>query len=86
MIRRDIGMYEQVPWWYGLSWHNMFTKKFACYPIGIHWVMKLGYWFLTDLCWHWRPTKFESLLMDQYRVGFHDGVDYATRINREDDS
>lgn len=66
-IRKDVGLYDVVPVGYRPAWNDVYRHRFACYPIGLHWLMRWGYrlW-----CRSWRcvPGWLERHDEELYRT------------------
>lgn len=47
-IEKRVPDYCIMPIGYRLAWYNFETMTKVCYPIGLHWIVKIGYW----IWWH----------------------------------
>jgi len=72
-ISRRVGMYEQLPFLYSPAYHNFVGHFDVCYPIGIHWIVRL-----VRNVWSWtlRHDLIVKEAAEAWKAGFNAG--YAT--------
>jgi len=84
-LKRELGLYEPELRWYMMpAYENMETRCIVCYPIGIHFAVKLArrLWLRMS---YWRPSKWEQYLLDAWNQGYqlgkrHSDEQYIVRL------
>ena len=72
-LRREVGLYATPPaWWYIFCWHDLSTRMYVYYPIGIHWIAKWirsVYWWLNLVTPQGWEREFIRAHTDGYQRG-----------------
>ncbi len=66
----------EVPFFYGVAWHDPQRRAAICYPMPFNWIARFFRWIYYEIKLPNRlaiEIEFETMLAERYKKGFDDG-------------